>query len=167
MHWNSLYEMSQFAEKYLDKDKVLNILDIGSKEVLNSGTYKQYFVNDNWNYLGCDLDTGDNVDVIIDNPYILPFGNDSFDIVISGQTFEHIEYFWLTAKEIARVIKPEGLFCLIVPSTGQIHKFPVDCWRFYEDGLKAIAKWMNFEVLESKISDQSEWNDAVLITKKI
>jgi len=166
MHWNSYYMMGQFAEKHLNKDQVLNILDVGSMEVVDSGTYRPIFDVPAWTYTGCDMAAGDNVDVVINSPYHLPFAKNTFDVVITGQVFEHVEFFWELATEIARVVKPGGYLCIIVPSTGQVHRFPVDCWRFYEDGMKAIAKWIGFDVLEARVDENSCWKDAILIAKK-
>ena len=39
-------------------------------------------------------------------------------MVVSGQTFEHIEYIWVTIVEIARVLRTGGLACLIAPGSG-------------------------------------------------
>ena len=33
--------------------------------------------------------------------------NDHYDVVISGQALEHIEFFWVTLGEIVRVTKKE------------------------------------------------------------
>jgi len=158
--------MSQFVEKYLDKNTPIRILDVGSREVVNSGTYKQYFNNDKWEYVGADIEAGDNVDLVMSNPYVIPVPDNSFDVIISGQTLEHVKFFWLTLTEISKKLKPGGMLCIIVPSTGQVHRFPVDCWRFYEDGMISMAEWMGLEVLVARVDDQSEWMDAVLIAKK-
>jgi len=166
MHHASNWLMGEFVKKYLDPSQSLKILDIGSREVNDSGTYKPHFQKTPWLYIGCDLEAGPNVSVILDSPYTLPFLDGYFDVVISGQTFEHVEFFWLMAKEIARVTKSGGLFCLIVPSAGQVHRFPVDCWRFYEDGMRSIAKWMEYDVLEADVTEHSDWKDAILIAKK-
>lgn len=166
MHWNSLYIMSQFVEKYLDTNTSLRILDIGSREVLNSGTYKQYFDKDNWEYVGVDLEAGDNVDLVMPSPYVIPVQDNSFDVIISGQTLEHVKFFWVLLTEVSKKLKSGGLLCIIVPSAGQVHRFPVDCWRFYEDGMRAMAEWMDMEIIEARVDDQSEWMDAILIAKK-
>jgi len=45
MHWNSYYIMKQFTEKHLNKDRVLNILDVGFalfSEGLSEGLYDEY-----------------------------------------------------------------------------------------------------------------------------
>ena len=89
-----------------------------------------------------------------------------FDVVISGQTFEHIEFFWLTMQEIKRILKQTGLCCIIAPSSGPEHKFPIDCWRFFPDGMKAIAKYAKLSIIEVYSVIEDLWNDTILICKK-
>jgi SAM-dependent methyltransferase len=67
---------------------------------------------------------------------------------VSGQAFEHIEYFWLTWLEMARVLKPGGLIFLLAPSRGYEHRHPQDCWRFYPDGFNALANYAGMRLLE-------------------
>jgi hypothetical protein len=52
----------------------------------------------------------------------------------------------------------------------------LDCWRYYPDGLRALAKWGKFEVLEAttqwekqnyKIDDSDLWMDSMLVGKKL
>ena len=33
----------------------------------------------------------------------------------------------------SRVLVPGGLACIIAPGAQGVHRFPVDCWRFYPD----------------------------------
>ncbi|MEI6536171.1 MAG: class I SAM-dependent methyltransferase [Verrucomicrobiaceae bacterium] len=46
----------------------------------------------------------------------LPFENNSFDLVISCECMEHVANPRMMAKEMARVLKPGGRFCLTTPS---------------------------------------------------
>jgi len=78
--------------------------------------------------------------------------NDSFDIVISGQAFEHIEFFWFTLGEMVRVLKPSGLMCIIVPRGSKRHGYPVDCYRFDVDGVIALAKYGGLRPLHASTS---------------
>lgn len=175
MHDSSLDKMKDFRAKYLDgkENENLTILDIGSFDV--NGTYKPIFDSPQWQYIGADMCPGANVDIVLDNPYNWhSIKTNSMDIVISGQAFEHIEYFWVTILEIARVLKPEGLCCIIAPSSGCEHKYPVDCWRFYPDGFSALARFANLQVLDAftqwdnqGYQDSSdEWHDSVLVARK-
>jgi SAM-dependent methyltransferase len=166
--------MKRFRDTYLDQQKHLKILDVGSADV--SGTYADLFENPNWTYQGADMVWGKNVHIILADPYDWAnIESNSFDVVISGQAFEHIEYFWVTILQIARVMKVGGLVCIIAPSSGPVHRHPTDCWRYYSDGLRAIAKWAKMEVLETSTELETEsyhdssasWKDSMLVAMKV
>lgn len=167
MHKSSLEHMQQIAAKYLGEHNTpLRIADIGSYDV--NGSYKPFFTRPDWTYIGVDLAHGPNVDIVLQSPYILPFASHSLDIMVSGQAFEHIEFFWLTWLEMARVLKPGGMIFLIAPSRGPEHRYPQDCWRFYPDGFASLAKFANFELLEVHTDwhqhnddDSAQWGDTV------
>lgn len=175
MHKSSFCKMQDFVANYLadKKNQRLYILDIGSQDV--NGSYKPLFENPLWKYHGLDTAAGKNVDIIVkDNYKWNEISDSSFDVVISGQAFEHIEYPWLTMQEISRVLKKDGLICIIAPSSGPEHKYPLDCWRIYPDGFKALAKWAKLEPLsvytqwddEGYDQDSAMWHDSVLIAKQ-
>lgn len=46
----------------------------------------------------------------------LPFGNASFDYVVSFETFEHVPYPQIFLEELSRVIKPSGYIILSTPN---------------------------------------------------
>jgi ubiquinone/menaquinone biosynthesis C-methylase UbiE len=48
----------------------------------------------------------------------LPFPGNSFDIVCANTVFEHVEQLDVALAEIARVLKPDGLFLNIFPTIG-------------------------------------------------
>jgi O-antigen biosynthesis protein len=175
MHQSSLDKMKSFSEKYLYsfRSKNLRILDLGSQNI--GGSYRNIFSNPNWQYVGADLIEGDNVDLVLKDPYKWSeIDSSEFDVVISGQAFEHIEFFWLTIGEISRILKPGGFCCIIAPSSGHEHRYPVDCWRFYPDGFSALARYGNLDVIESTTSwnednytdGSNEWKDTILIAQK-
>ncbi|MBN2437574.1 MAG: methyltransferase domain-containing protein [Deltaproteobacteria bacterium] len=167
--------MLAFRKKYLEdrKNEPLSILDLGSLDV--NGSYRDLFQAASWTYRGIDTAPGKNVDIVLRDPYDWrEIRSGSADVVISGQAFEHIEFFWMTMLEIARILKPEGLCCIIAPSGGPEHRYPVDCWRFYPDGFSALARFASLEVLEiysqtgsTGYADGSDlWRDTVLVCKK-
>lgn len=175
MHISSYLKMEQFSDIFLDKyrNKKISILDVGSQNV--NGSYRNIFNKPNWTYTGCDMAAGDNVDIVLSNIYNWKeIKTNTYDVVISGQCFEHIEYFWVTMLEISRVLKQGGLCCIIAPSSGYEHKYPVDCWRFYPDGFAALAKFAELELIEVytewdniDYKDKSGiWHDSVLICRK-
>jgi SAM-dependent methyltransferase len=175
VHQSSLDNMLVFRKKYLAgrEAEPLFILDLGSLDV--NGSYRGYFAVGPWTYRGIDMAAGKNVDIVLQDPYDWrEIKSGSADVVVSGQAFEHIEYFWSTMLEIARVLKPEGLCCLIAPSGGPEHRYPADCWRFYPDGFMALARFASLEVLDvysqsgtTGHSDGSDvWRDTVLVCRK-
>ena len=176
MHPSSYDKMAAFRRDYLDamRDKPLRIVDLGSGDF--NGSYRALFERPPWLYVGADLQAGDNVDVILRDPYHWrEFKSESVDVVISGQTFEHTEFFWETILEIARILKPQGLCCIIAPAAGPEHRFPLDCWRIFSDGFRALARHANLEVLYSRTqweelpqydSESNKWHESMLIARK-
>lgn len=176
MHQSSLENMLAFRKKYLDprKNDLLLILDLGSLDI--NGSYRHYFDVFPWKYMGMDMNPGKNVDIVLKNPYRWQeIKSNSADVLISGQAFEHIEFFWITMLEIARVLKPGGLCCIIAPSGGPEHRYPVDCWRFYPDGFAALTRFAKLDLLEvstnweleGKYMDESNaWKDTILVCQK-
>jgi SAM-dependent methyltransferase len=140
--------MRWFRDHYLLPSKSLKILDVGSYDV--NGSYRQLFPSDSFEYTGMDMAPGPNVDIVPRNTYNWSeIDSESFDVVISGQAFEHIEFFWLTMAEMVRVAKRDGLFCIIAPNGFGEHRYPVDCWRFFTDGLVALARYTSLEILHA------------------
>lgn len=178
MHSSTMLRMKWFLENYrkyfTHSGQMIRVLDLGSCDV--NGCYKELF-DDEFLYYGVDIEQGSNVDIVLKNVYKWnEIESDSFDIAISGQAFEHIEYPWLSIKELARVLKPDGILCIIAPHSAREHKYPYDCYRFYSDGLPALAKWCDLELLHSSIAGvpdyfvSEDWddssNDAMIIAKK-
>ena len=166
MHLSSLEHVDRLVRRYLADRTSIKIVDIGSYDV--NGSYKRFFDRPSWQYVGVDLVPGPNVDVTLASPYRLPFASHSVDVIVSGQAFEHIEFFWLTWLEMVRVLKPGGLIFLLAPSRGYEHRHPQDCWRFYPDGYQALAKYGGLALLEVQTdwephadTDSAPWGDTV------
>ena len=70
-----------------------------------------------------------------------------------------------------RILKPEGLFYLNAPSAGSVHRYPVDCWRFYPDSGLALTNWgrrndIPCSLVESFIHEGGSWQDFVAVILK-
>ncbi len=167
MHDSSYLKMKSFKEKFLDKNMELKILDVGS---LGEYNYRDIFDEQKWSYVGLDIKNGPNVDLIIDDIYNwAEIEDNSYDVIISGQFFELLEYFWLTMVEVERVLKPNGYVCIIVPSSGPNHCNDLNGYKFYEDGIRALAKYVNLDIVQSYVDNSinaKPWHDACLIAKK-
>lgn len=152
--------MQWFVEHYasrLAKNK-LRVLDVGSYDV--NGSYRHLFDESRYDYTGLDMEEGPNVDIVLKSPYDWSaIESDCYDIVISGQALEHIEYFWKTMEEMTRVLKKDGLLCLIAPNGFGEHRYPVDCYRFFADGMIALARYVGIEPLHAHTNCAPNAND--------
>lgn len=157
MHQSSVYIIENFLKKYGIKGRT--VLEVGSMDI--NGSFKKIVEDMGMKYVGIDIEDGPNVDVVLSDPYHwYEIKSHEYDIIISSSTFEHIEFPWCTMVQIRRVMKIGALCCITVPSRGPEHKFPVDCWRIYPDGMKALAKWVNLSVCDIDVYwDKTGFND--------
>ena len=168
MHQSSFLAMEKFKNQYLDKNSVLDIFDIGSfdsnEKLFNYGLL---FNEEKWNYYRMDIREGPNVDLVVSDIYDwIEINDESYGVVVSGQAFEHMEFFWKAIVEIERMLKPGGYCCIMAPSSGPVHRNPFDCYRFTSEGMRAIGEYVGFKVLEVYTSDSPIWNDSIWICKK-
>ena len=113
------------------------VLEIGSKNI--NGTVRQYFDNAK-EYIGIDMDEGDNVDVVLDAHDLTPyFKTASFDTVICLETLEHDLLFWLTLEQIDKVLKPGGNLFISTPTFGfPYHAYPIHPYLFSKDAFNLL-----------------------------
>ena len=178
MHLSSYKKMTymvSFYEQFFPKNGgKIKVLDVGSYD--KGGTYRGIFADSRYSYTGLDIHEGPNVDLVPKAVYDWKeIKDESFDVVISGQTLEYIEYPWLTMKEIQRVLKPSG-FCFIIVPSSVYYGALSDCYRYYGEGLSALAKWAGMKVHHAStggipetdhvIDWLSEWNDTCLAAQK-
>ena len=102
MHNSALESFNSFKSVYLSelRNKKFKLIDVGSLSV-NSNIKNS--LEDNIEYVGIDIVKGENVDIVLSDPYKFPFEDKSVDVVISISNFEHTEFFWLTYLEILRI----------------------------------------------------------------
>lgn len=170
MHKTAMKHGKLFFDTYLRDVPDPLIVDLGAQDV--NGSLRS-IAPALGKYVGVDFEQAMGVDVVIDDPYSLPFETGSVNVIVSSSCFEHSEFFWLTFLEAMRILKPNGLFYLNAPSNGFFHRYPVDCWRFYPDSGVALQNWgrrngMNCLMLESFIGKQHTgiWNDFVAVFVK-
>jgi SAM-dependent methyltransferase len=169
MHASSFENMQRcyaryVAPRYAQGQSQVWVLDVGGADV--NGGYRSIFCRTDFSYVTADLAPGEGVDVVLSDPYKLPVESASFDIVISGQMLEHCEMFWLAFAEMVRVVKDDGFILLIAPSSGPIHQYPVDCYRFYPDAFKALAKYSNIALVDCWMDNRGPWHDLVGVFSK-
>lgn len=170
MHKTAYNHGLDFCKKYCSPlgDKI--VLDVGSYDV--NGTLKPIFEKAK-QYIGLDQHAGPNVD-ITGSSHNIPLDNETIDIIVSSSCFEHDNMFWITFKEMCRVLKRDGLIYINAPSGGRYHAYPVDNWRFYKDSWSALCEWgkycgYNLKLLESYVDPPNcrPGPDSVGIYRKI
>ena len=137
MHDTSLLAGKLFAETY--GKPMLVVLDIGGQDV--NGSLKSFFVDAGMKYISVDIESHESVDVVIKPGDTLPFETGSIDLIVSTSCFEHDPCFWMTFKDMCRVVKLGGYIYINAPSNGTYHAYPGDNWRFYSDAGQALAYW--------------------------
>lgn len=146
------------------------ILDIGSMNI--NGSLRDH-ARAGDEYVGVDMAAGPGVEIVLDDPYVMPFTDRHFDAVVATSVFEHARFFWVLFVELARVCKDNGFIYLNVPSNGMFHQYPHDFWRFYPDAGLALTSWAAHcgrvvSLVESGIAAKQNriWNDFIAVFEK-
>jgi SAM-dependent methyltransferase len=157
-------------ESYLHPDRHYRVLDFGSRIAgRQAWTHRDLLDGVDCTIRGADIDEGRNVDIVMPKPYRLPLSSDSVDVILTGQTFEHIPFFWASFLELARVLRPRGLIFLTAPSRGHVH-YVQDCWRYYPDGMRSLAAFSRLHLREAHTdfppTREGQWHDCARIDTK-
>lgn len=144
------HQSKKFLTELLTKiPEPKKVLDVGSRDI--NGHLRDMFHPDS--YTGLDMLEGQNVDVIA-NGHKMPFENQIFDLVISFDTFEHDDEFWLTLKEMKRVLKKGGYMVIGVPSRRcPEHDHPHDYWRFMPQSVSLMFE--GFEDIVTQVDHEA------------
>jgi SAM-dependent methyltransferase len=169
MHFTSLRSGESFSETYGGADKI--VVDIGGQDV--NGSLRNFFTEKGMKFMCVDMIEHPSVDIVVKPGDKLPFDNSSVDLIVSTSCFEHDPCFWLTFKEMTRIIKLDGYIYINAPTAGPYHCYPGDNWRFYSDAGQALAYWsgkqvINEEVYPVKVVETFNvvgeiWNDFVCV----
>lgn len=143
--------------------RAAKILEVGAQNV--NGTLRDHAPR-NAQYIGLDFAPGEGVDKVITGLEDWDVPDAHFDLVIASSVFEHDAAFWMTFLAMCRKTKPGGYIYMSAPSNGTVHRYPMDCWRFYPDAALALETWARAEGLdatfvESFVAERENdgWND--------
>ena len=87
-----------------------------------------------------------NVDVVGDG-HLLPFADESLDVVIAEAVLEHVRDPSRVAAEIYRTLAPGGVVCAAVPFLQPFHPSPIDLHRWTLEGFESL--FSEYEILKS------------------
>lgn len=162
--------IAELAKNYFSSaTEPITILDVGgldgeSYEDIFSAALPCHYHTMNVRF---SSDAPQNSTILVENGYNWPeFADESYDMVISGQVLEHVEYFWCSLLEMQRVLKKGGILANIAPSHWQEHRAPFDCYRYYADGFRAMTKFIGLEEIYTFAEQFGMQCDAVSVAKK-
>lgn len=144
MHLNSELLFKSNAQS-LFRDNV-RVLEIGPAGI--PSTYQKIVGNPTITWHTLDLaDTFKGLTYVSAEEYNYPIDSDSYDIIVSGQVIEHVRKIWLWMAELKRIVKPGGTLIILNPVSWPYHAFPVDCWRIFPDGMKALSEEVGLQLI--------------------
>ena len=120
---------------------------------------KEYFIG--------DIVDAPSVTHLMKHKYVIPEHSERFDIVVSGQTLEHIANPFKIFDELLRVLKPSGIIVIIVPSAGPRHDK-----KDYFEGIVEESKY-EVKVIQDYIDHSAgdfrsqKWKDHVFVGQKL
>jgi SAM-dependent methyltransferase len=108
----------------------------------------QYLFPKTFDYIGYDFSADSFPDVVHDLSGELPIPSESADFVILSEALEHLPDPKLTIREVARILRPNGLALITTPFAFPIHSRPHDYYRYTEFFFRNEAAASNLEIVE-------------------
>jgi SAM-dependent methyltransferase len=143
MHENSRLIFNAYARQHFGPGQ--RVLEIGPDGF--PSTYQKQvgdLPNLVWDTL--DLIPSDKLTYPNSDPYHFPVADKFYDVVLAGQVIEHVPKVWIWVHELERVCRPGGTVVIIGPVSWPYHEAPVDCWRIYPEGMRALLEDTDLQI---------------------
>jgi SAM-dependent methyltransferase len=134
MHLNSKLLFQKYAQPVFKTN--MKVLEIGPGDY--PSTFRKIIDNESIQWDTIDIFNSDKLTYIAQDEYNFPIPDNTYDIVFSAQVLEHVRKVWTWIKEVSRVCKTDGYVVTINPVSWPFHEAPIDCWRVYPEGMKAL-----------------------------
>jgi hypothetical protein len=113
------------------------ILEVGSRA--RSGITRRDLVPEGWRYVGMDVMTGPNVDIVGDaHELSAMIPANSVDAVMAFSVLEHLLMPWKFIVELNRVMKAGAIGIFTTHQCWPVHDHPWDFWRFSDKAWDAL-----------------------------
>lgn len=145
MHTNSKLLFQRYAQEFFHPH--LSVLEIGPDRF--PSTYQSLITPQTQQWHTLDLYQHDQLTYQAPTENQFPIPDETYDIVLSGQVIEHVRKPWIWLREVTRVCKVGGLVITVNPVSWPYHEAPIDCWRIYPEGMKALYEEAALEVILS------------------
>ena len=138
------------------------LLDIGCGKM----PYKKFIFENSAiaNYVGLDIEDALIYEAAVKPDFTwdgrtMPFIDNSFDCAFGTEVLEHCPEPEIVLKEVARVLKPNGVFFFTVPFLWNLHEVPHDEYRYTPFSLERHLKNSGFG--EIQIKSTGGWHAAM------
>ena len=145
MHPNDDLLLRRYACEYVEPDQ--RVLEVGPS--FPSQVQRVLDPTGSTTWHSVDLFEHPSLTYLASDPYEFPIDDDTYDIVVAANVLEHVPKVWVWIKELARVARPGAHVITVNPVSWPFHEFPLDCWRAYPDGMRALYEEAGLEVLLS------------------
>ncbi|HXG06810.1 MAG TPA: class I SAM-dependent methyltransferase [Nitrososphaera sp.] len=144
---------SRFYELLQQKESNGKVLELGSRN--RSGIVRRQLVPEHLHYIGMDILSGDNVDVVGDAHALSKlFAPGTFDAIFAISVFEHLLMPWKVVLEMNRVMKIDGLVMITTHHAWPLHEMPWDFWRFSDQCWRGLFnKYTGFEIVDAAMGE--------------
>lgn len=68
-----------------------------------------------------------------------------FDLIIADQVFEHLKWPYRAGRNVLAMLRPGGTFLISTPFLVRVHRVPIDCSRWTEQGLSYLLQECGFK----------------------
>ena len=143
-NWRALnyYETEAFFSDY---SRTNCVLDLGSGPSTNIEILKKF-----QDLIMLDFVQFSGVDIVCDFTKALPLQDNSIDLVLCSNVFEHMNRPRALMQEIQRALRPGGRVILTIPFVIKEHQAPYDFFRYTKYGIKEISRDSGLNIVEIK-----------------
>lgn len=110
-----------------------DVLEIGAEGRSRSSLFDR----SRFTYTNTDLRAGPGV-LVADITHCPQIADNSYDVIVSFDVFQHIDRPWLAASEITRILRPGGLVYTTTIFSWRYHPDPIDFWRYSPAALQLL-----------------------------
>ena len=121
-----------------------------------SKKYKEYFKGYEFITLDLKAEPDGSTNIVADILNMPQVKSNSYGVVLLCEVLEHLRDPFKAFKEIARILRPGGLFICTTVAAWPLHKHPFDFYRFMPDGLNYLCNVSGLEVIHGVLEPITE-----------
>jgi SAM-dependent methyltransferase len=144
MHPNTILLFQKYAREYFRPG--LRVLEVGPD---HPSTLRGLVADASLRWETIDLYPHPDLTYTASSEYSFPVPDDTYDVVVATNVLEHVRKIWVWIKELSRVCRPGGHVITVNPVSWPYHEIPIDCWRAYPEGMKALYEEGGLDVVLS------------------